>query len=51
MGKRRRSVLGDANESDGEAPTKRACVDRWSFPDELKNAVGALQLELDVDGR
>ena len=47
MGKRRRS---DANESEGEVPTtpsaKRACTDKWSFPDELKNAVGALLLEL-----
>ena len=47
MGKRRRS---DANESEGEAPTtpsaKRASTDKWSFPDELKTAVGALLLEL-----
>lgn len=48
MGKRRRSVASEVNESDEEDPTthsgvsqhKRVCVDKWSFPDELKSAVG-----------
>lgn len=47
MGKRRRSVASEVNESEEEDPAtpsdtqphKRVCVDKWSFPDELRSAV------------
>ena len=53
MGKRQRSVASEANDSEGEGQSatsqpraKRACLDKWNFPEELKNAVSAaLQLE------
>lgn len=41
-------MANEVNESEEEDPTtpsgaqqhKRACVDKWSFPDELRSAVG-----------
>ena len=54
MGKRRRSVTTEVNESEGEdqpspsdVQAKRPCsgADKWSCPEEMKSAVGGLPLE------